>query len=168
MSVEPINQKLFPPKPTPNEELCQCEDLQPLKLMQALSFNPIHCVKCNLEVHPNRLDLTCEAVDAIASWNSLYQAAYLLWLDSGDYEIWASKVLSDLGSAINRDGRDAAAELNKLRRCYYWVFQGLTEKPPEHQCATCGGNLVEVQGCRPRQAVCEQCSLIFGFAESSI
>ena len=60
--------KLRPGEPTPEEELCQCEDRPPIKLMSTLTENPIHCMQCNLEVPPETLMLSQEAVDGVAYW----------------------------------------------------------------------------------------------------
>ncbi len=53
--------------------------------MQALGENPIHCLNCNLEVPPEKLDLATKLIDAVAFWRNVYDAIDRLWLDSGAY-----------------------------------------------------------------------------------
>src|SRR4051812_6185298 len=110
-----IYDKLRPAGPTPADELCGCAGSPPVKLMHALSANPVHCLDCNLEVPPERLELTVELVAAIASWRSVYGAIDWLWLDSGSYEEWAYGELADLSSAANRRGLAARAALDPIR-----------------------------------------------------
>jgi hypothetical protein len=46
--------------------------MPPVKLMtmrQVAGFNPIHCLDCNLEVPPERLSLTADLAEEIASWD---------------------------------------------------------------------------------------------------
>src|SRR5205823_5984939 len=54
------------PPPTPENEICSCRDDPPIKLMSLalLSENPIHCLRCNLEIPPERLRLDQPLVDA--------------------------------------------------------------------------------------------------------
>lgn len=63
--------KLRPPKPTLADELCRCVGRTPIKLMYALSYNPIHCMGCNLEVPPQSLTLSEPLVEEIADWCSI-------------------------------------------------------------------------------------------------
>jgi Family of unknown function (DUF6188) len=61
-----VHAKLQPPLPTPLDERCTCADAPPVKLMsmrQIDGFNPIHCLKCNLEVEPGRLALPTDLIE---------------------------------------------------------------------------------------------------------
>jgi len=78
--------KLKPPVPTPVDEVCKCDGTPHIKLMSALSSNPVHCMDCNLEVAPEALGMNEQLVDSIVRWRQLHDALYILWLDSGDYE----------------------------------------------------------------------------------
>src|SRR5438552_1446404 len=82
---------LKPFGPTPPDEICSHPQGTPIKLMSlaCLSRNPLHCLRCNLEVPPERLDLTPLEVQAVAHWNSMDGAIGWLELDSGPYEAWA-------------------------------------------------------------------------------
>src|SRR5262245_56846985 len=91
--------------------------------MSALGANPIHCLRCNLEVRPERLALTAREVDDIADWRLTYNAIDALELASGEYEQWAREQLLDLSSPPNVEGREVVAMLNEKVRCYFWVWQ---------------------------------------------
>ena len=145
------------------EDVCRCPTDQPIKLMNALTYNPFHCLICNLEVSPPRLDLPSELVDGAAHWNSIYESVYRLWLDSGDYEIWARDVLENLESGVNREGRELVKEINGFRRCFYWCFQDQSSESfvAISNCPTCTRELEKVEGSTTKQAVCEGCSLVF-------
>ena len=65
--------KLRPPEPTPIDELCQCVGA-PVKLMCAFSYNPVHCMDCNLAVPPETLALPESIVEAIVRWREVYEA----------------------------------------------------------------------------------------------
>ena len=58
--------------PTPEDELCTCPAGTPIKLMSdgGISANPIHCLRCNREIVPERIPLTELEVAAIADWYS--------------------------------------------------------------------------------------------------
>jgi hypothetical protein len=161
MNNDPYS-KLRPPEPTPESEICSCAGDPPIKLMSALSSNPIHCVNCNLEVRPETLELTPELIEAIAFWGRPYDAIDRLWLDSREYEDWAKEQLSDISSAVNVRGRAVQDQLNRLRRCYYWFFQDASsdDYEPMKECPSCGKPLLPyTHGIFP-QLVCEPCSLI--------
>ncbi len=157
-----IYAKLRPPEPTPEEELCRCRDRPQIKLMSALTENPIHCMNCNLEVPPETLALSREVVDRIAHWQALYHAMYVLWLDSGAYEAWAEGELADITSAVNALGRDVQSVINDTRRCYYWYFQDQSadEYRPLRSCPVCGYVLQDYTQGIFFQRVCERDSIV--------
>lgn len=154
-----IYDKLRPPKPTPDFEICGCLEQQPIKLMSTFGYNPIHCLACNLEVPPERLSLQAKLADVIAFWAQVHRALDYLWIDA-DYENWAEPELADINSAVNRRGREIARALNELRRCYYWYHQDQTVAfwQPITDCPVCGKELTKyVNG------IFEQrCSLVTG------
>jgi len=123
MTTSEAYAKLRPPQPTPADEICRCVSEPAIKLMTALSYNPIHRVACNLEVPPERLGLPLQLAEAVAHWNWVADGINRLWLDSGAYEEWARSQLADLASPVNVEGRRLAGELNGVRRCYYWCFE---------------------------------------------
>ena len=115
--------RLRPPPPTPPDEICSCEVEKPVKLMDALGPNPIHCIDCNLEVPPERIGFGADLAERIAHWARRYGSIDCLWLDSGEYEEWARRELSDIRSPVNEEGMAVRAEIDKLRTCFYWYFQ---------------------------------------------
>jgi predicted nucleic acid-binding Zn ribbon protein len=153
--------RLRPPSATPDDEICSCGPGIPIKLMCVLSYNPICCVGCNLERAPATLGLDEMLVQEIAYWRGIYDGIYLMWLDSAEYEEWARAQLVDLSSPVNRRGRALRANLDRLTRCYYWLFEDVSadDYMPLAECPSCGGAW---DACiyRPGHRVCEPCSLV--------
>ncbi|CAN5384023.1 hypothetical protein BH10CYA1_BH10CYA1_52190 [soil metagenome] len=156
--------KLKPPAPTPETEICKCSDAPPIKLMAALTFNPIHCMNCNLEVLPQQLGISEQVAERIANWRDIYDAIYILWLDSGDYEKWAKSQLQDFSGHVNRFGRELQAELNQIRMCYYVLFadSGNLESEPILHCPHCKKELQEYDHGKfsGQWLICEDCFLV--------
>ena len=151
-------EQLYPPSPTPDSETCQCANV-PVKLMQALTYNPIHCMDCNLEVPPARLGLDPDQVTAIVNWRSVYDAIDRLWLSSGDYEEWAFTQLVDLNSSVNQLGRKICNELQATSRCYYWCFRN--EDTIIQTCPLCEHPVEDYTSGRFQQKICRECRLVF-------
>jgi hypothetical protein len=154
--------KLTPPPQTPEVEICRCEGNRPIKLMASLSYNPLHCIDCNLEVAPESLALSVPLVEATAHWRDLYNAIDWLWLDSGEYEMWAKEQLVDIASPVNQRGIVLCRNLDAVRRCYYWYFQDQSVegfKPITH-CPNCHKPLATHSNGVFRQLICEQCTII--------
>jgi predicted nucleic acid-binding Zn ribbon protein len=153
--------RLKPPPPTPADEVCSCAEPQPLKLMFALGYNPIHCMACNLEVPPETYRPDESLCEAIAFWRELYRALYMLWLDSGDYEEWAKAQLADMSGRVNQDGMELRARLETLRRTYYWFFQEQSDDSEAiTSCPVCRRLLEESPLGTFKQMVCETCSIV--------
>ena len=154
--------KLHPPPETPEDELCSCDGNKPIKLMYALSYNPLCCIDCNLQVVPETLALNLRLVEAIASWRDVMGAIDHLWLDSGAYEAWAKQQLSTIASPVNQQGLVVCKELDAIRRCYYWYFQDESSEDyePITHCPNCQQELVGYSNGIFRQLLCEQCSII--------
>jgi predicted nucleic acid-binding Zn ribbon protein len=143
---------------TPTEDLCDCAEPAVLQLMYALTSNPICCLYCNREVPPERIDLSVELVDQVASWNSLYGAFYTLWLDSGEWEAFAVCQLQDPQGRLVQAGLDIVHELSKVRPAYLaWH----SDEAKKHEgCPRCDGELDDVDtriGTRHR---CESCRIV--------
>jgi len=151
------------PPPTPVDELCSCKKPEPVKLMPSLSFNPIHCMRCNLEVNPQPLRLPPDLIQGLEYWNSIYESIYRLWLDSGVYEAWARKELEEIDSYPNRSGRQLALELGLHRTCYYWGFQDQSalDFRPLRECPSCGKGLTPYQDSKLKQLICDNCLIAF-------
>ena len=148
--------RLRVPSPTPTDEICSCPDNPPIKLMTALAPNPVHCVRCNLEVRPEAIPLPVNLVDQIADWASVHDALERLWLDSGPYEAWALAELTNSSSETNKTGRAIATQLAHVRRCYYW----LKNTDPIDSCPICQEPLSAFIGGIFAQFVCEDCVLV--------
>ena len=143
-------------------EICKCGGAKPIKLMYALSENPIYCIDCNLEIEPDSLSLTSQDVEEIVSWRNVYGSIYLLWLDSGYYEAWAEKELLDIRSAANLRGISLANRLELKRPCYFWYFQNqaIDRRKPMQNCPNCGHGFEHYdQGVFP-QLICKDCRII--------
>ena len=74
-----------------NDEVCQCATLRYVMLRDSLTENPLKCVDCNGEVAPERIGFDERLAEDIAQWRSVFQSLYLLWIDSNEYERWASE-----------------------------------------------------------------------------
>jgi predicted nucleic acid-binding Zn ribbon protein len=130
--------------------------------MAALGPNPIHCLRCNLEVRPERLALTARETDDVAHWRLTYDAIDALELASGEYEQWARERLLDLNSPPNVEGRKVAAMLNEKERCYFWIWQPQADDGwiPPSACPYCGEALAGYdEGIFP-QLLCERDSVV--------
>jgi predicted nucleic acid-binding Zn ribbon protein len=165
MTTSEAYAKLRPPQPTPTDEICGCDAQPPIKLMRALSYNPIHCVACNQEVPPEYIGLSAQLAQAVANWNQIASATDRLWLDSGAYESWAQSQLSDLASPVNVEGRRLAGELDGNRRCYYWCFVDSETAAGLVSCPRCHRVLRTMSAGPFKQAFCDECSLIGPAAE---
>jgi predicted nucleic acid-binding Zn ribbon protein len=158
MSNKDIYWKLRPAPPTPEDEICSCPGERAIVLAPGLSPNPIACADCNLEVPPERLELSEELSEDLADYNSFYGAFELLWLDSGEFEEWARSQLSDIASPVNTRGLALRKRLDASRRCYYWWFQDPTAEDyePIARCPGCSKNLIQ----RGTRLVCEACGIM--------
>ena len=143
-------------------EFCACSGEQPIKLMQALSKNPIHCMTCNRSAQLDGLGLDEGTVQLVVRYRNVFDAIDRLWLDSRPYEEWARAQLADLTSAVNTMGREAQRALDEFRRCFYWCFQDedAPDYAPRSTCPGCDGELrMYADGIRD-EVVCDACSLV--------
>jgi hypothetical protein len=154
--------KLQPPPATPPDELCRCPGYPAIKLMCALSYNPLHCLDCNLEIEPASLPLPVQLVEPIATWRSSYDAIYRLWLASGDYEDWAKAQLSDITSPINVEGLRLGVQIDSVRQSYFWYFQdqSVDSFAPTTHCPNCGNSFSAYRRGIFAQYICEQCGIV--------
>jgi hypothetical protein len=166
MTPEPLTRpsdpywKLRPPPQTPEDEVCHCVELRAVMLRYALDPNPIYCVVCNGEVLPERLGFDERLAEDIASWRSVQQSLYLLWLDSREYETWALERLSDPNGQVNVVGRDVVKRLNRFVRAYYWWFEdtGADGYVSRQACPVCRQTLAEVEDREFKK--CDSCSVL--------
>jgi predicted nucleic acid-binding Zn ribbon protein len=154
--------KLRPPPTTPANELCHCPGHPAIKLMCALSYNPLHCLDCNLEIEATSLSLPPQLVEPIAAWRSSYDAIYRLWLESANYEDWARAQLSDIASPINVGGMRLREQLDQVRRCYLWYFQDQSADSftPMMHCPKCGNAFSAYHSGIFAQYLCERCGIV--------
>ena len=150
--------KLRPMPATAEDELCHCSGAPPIMLQAHLSPNPLTCLDCSFEVPPERLSLSKDLVDRIASWQTFHDCFYHLWLDSGEFEAWARGQLEDPDSVVNQRGRAVVEELNALRPAYYWWFldPGADGFVPLSDCPVCGQGLTRLE----RRLTCQQCRIV--------
>jgi hypothetical protein len=130
-----------------------------------LSENPLHCLRCNGEVPPERLQLQPPEVDAVAHWNSVFGAIDSLELDSGPYEAWARSQLLDPKSPPNVEGLAVARSLNRVRKCYFWFFQPVDlddDVEPRSTCPVCEGPLISYDDGLYPQRLCENDDIVLG------
>lgn len=162
MHVRDPYDRLRPAMPTPRDEICSCTGHPPIKLMWALTENPIHCLDCNLEVDPTKLPLPDSLVESVAHWCTVVGAIQSLELDSGPYEAWARRELLDAASPVNLEGLELRVKLDEIRRCYYWFFQpeGDDEYVTPDDCPVCRQSMTAYDGGIFRQLTCEHCSVV--------
>lgn len=164
-AVGDIYAKLRIPQATPEDEICSCSGTPPIKLMtmrQVDRFNPIHCLDCNLEVPPERLELTADIVEEIASWDWEHGALETLELASGSYEDWARSRLLDPDSPTNVAGRALAVKLSAFRTCYFWFFQpqGDDNWQPRTTCPVCAEPVEHYDAGSFPQLLCQRDRLV--------
>lgn len=127
-----------------------------------LSYNPIYCLRCNLEVPPQRLNFDRELADAIANWRVTYDAIGALELASGVHEGWARSQLLDADGPPNVEGRELAGRLSQFRRCYFWFWQSDSDEGfvPRSTCPVCGEALALYDEGTFPQLICERDRLV--------
>lgn len=150
--------KLKPLPPTPEEEMCNCENLSEIYLAYKLGNNPLHCLECNGEIPPENLGFHEKFAEQIASWNTTFGSLYLLWLDSGEYEDWAKEKMLDANGQVNKDGLNIVQELSKLSKTYYLWFRESYEDPSPSKCPICNRELKTKNNCS--FLFCEQCLIL--------
>ncbi len=154
--------KLRTQPPTPHDEVCQCHGSKPVKLMYALTENPIHCIDCNLEVAPDALAPDSQLVEDLVAWRNVYAVIYRLWLDSGADETWAKHQLVDIQSTVNTQGLAVRAAADHLRPCYLWYFQDQSDDAFTllQQCPNCDRPFTRYSNGIFPQFMCAQCKII--------
>jgi predicted nucleic acid-binding Zn ribbon protein len=159
-----IKRKLKSPDPTPENEICHCSNNQPIKLMSALGYNPFHCMICNLEVPLERLELALDVktIDMVVSWRDIHDSLYRLWLDSNDYEEFASNQLTNINSRVNKLGREIQNKINNSIECYYWYFQDRNNEfyKPIENCPVCKREFTEFYGSNIPQKICSHSMIV--------
>jgi predicted nucleic acid-binding Zn ribbon protein len=129
--------------------------------MEALGSNPMHCLVCNGEVPPERVDLPQELAERLADWNRLSYAFSILWLDSAEYEAFAAGELFRVESVLNQRGLALAEALNRIAPAYFALpdDQSRDEYAPRSVCPLCKGQLIRADS-RHDWRVCHACRLV--------
>jgi len=128
-------------RPWTDIESCQCAEVTALVLDDCLADNPIHCAICKKEVDPERLGLTVEEVEAVATWHSVNRSLYALWHDSREYEDYAKARLEDLGGQVNQEGMKVARMLSARLPTCVCLFRNCMDDDYELEvvdCPVCG------------------------------
>ncbi len=135
--------------PDTEDEVCSCEDEPPIKLMAALSSNPVHCMNCNLWVEPETLGLSSEVTQALANWAAIARAIEYLDLDSQEYEAFAITEEENIESPLNRRGRDVVTLLQHTRPCYLWWHpcEETRVNVPNPTCPICDRPMISYTKC---------------------
>jgi hypothetical protein len=123
-------------RPYTEIESCECKQHESVLLVDLLTDNPIHCLECKREIHPELLNLSNEMVETIYTWKSLHNSLYLLWLDSGEYEFWAKEELLDKKSRVNILGLEVIQKLSATIPTYLWWFWD-TDDGNAQKCPVC-------------------------------
>lgn len=118
------------------EEQCSCKAVETIYLAHKLGPNPLYCLACNGEVAPESLPLAEAAIEAVASWNSVFGSLYALWLDSGEYEEWAQAQLLNPSGQVNREGLNICRNMLSPKNAYYLWFYAEPEARPS-SCPCC-------------------------------
>jgi hypothetical protein len=153
-------EKLRPPSPTPDDEVCHCVALRHITLSDRLGECPLYCLDCNGEVAPERIGFDEAFAYQLAHWRNLFRALYHLWLDSAEYEDWAAARLVDANGGVNIAGRECVLQLNEKVRTYYWWFvnHSVDDFIAPTDCPTCGRPLESFDN--SNGLVCEDCSVL--------
>ncbi len=155
--------KLKVPKPIPDSEICKCADRPPVVLQSHLTYNPISCADCNLEVSLNQLNFTTDLFDKIADWRNFHDSFYKLWLDSGEFEKWAKEHLSSANSPVNKRGLILRDKIAESIQCYFWWFADNSDSnvKPFTKCPNCSGHLIKRENkYNVDTNICGHCNII--------
>ena len=156
--MKDIYLKLRPLTGTPKEELCNCKEIKEIYLAYKLGTNPVHCLQCNGEIPPEKLGYDIKTAESIASWNTVYGALYVLWLNSGEYEGWARERLLDRQGQVNKEGFELINSLDPFAKAYYlWFHENCDETEPS-ECPLCSAPLQPRK--QRRFLLCEHCRIL--------
>ena len=155
--------RLKSPKPILDSEICKCVDRPPIVLQSHLTYNPISCADCNLEVRLSQLDFTPDLIDKIADWRNFHDSFYHLWLDSSEYEDWAKEQLSSAESPVNKRGLIIKDKIAANIKCFFWWFVDNSDSnsKPITKCPNCSSDLTKRENkFNVDTNICVHCSII--------
>ena len=90
-------------------------------------------------------------------WQTIHRSLYQLWLDSGEYEDWATAQLSNPEGSVNQMGWKLTKWLTQHHPTYLWFFANEEKALPE-KCPACNQPLEEGNGWFT--AKCDRCRLV--------
>jgi len=125
-------------------------------MMSRYNENPLVCFSCNDFISPESINIDVKTTAKLQEWRVVYESIDRLWLESGGYELWATKELSNPQSSLHKQGFEVQKLMQKYDKCYYWWFQDITKEEPLSYCPKCG----EVLESRGERVVCEVCLLV--------
>ena len=139
-----------------DDRVCPC-DTSPWFMLQGPPRGRDECFwcgECGLAVPQHRM-----ADAGVASWADSYRQLYSLWLESGLYESWAERELSNVGSELNTEGRRLAREVQRAAGVpvYYDAFSAEIE--PHPTCRNC--DRPTTPGPFPGWVRCRRCRLAY-------
>lgn len=147
-----------------NGEYCRCAHASARKLMWAATKSPLWCLACEQSVPLERLRLSSELEERILAWARRYENVYGLWLDSGEYEAWASCQLHVISSPLNRTGLALTRTLRRRWDVYYWFDSDPDDVDVSavsaETCPACHSPLFEAAHWKMPLAVCRKCRLV--------
>jgi len=138
------------------EELCQCRNNPPIVMMSRYNENPLVCLFCNDFISPKKIEIDVDTTAKLQQWRAIYDSIDRLWLESGAYEKWAIKELSNPKSSLHKQGFEVQAMMQNYGKCYYWWFQDISKDKPLNDCPKCSQKLEE----KDNKLVCEECLLV--------
>ena len=144
-------------RPHTKQEFCDCPSIDCLLLVYTLTDNPIHCFACKGVVDPETISLSDEQVYRVATWHHRFRALYDLWLDSGEYEVWAKTQLLNPTGQVNVSGLAVTSMLSELIPTYYWWFYD-EEDPVPQGCPSCHRELSAAT--RHGHVQCDYCKIV--------
>ena len=144
-------------RPYTDDSACDCTSIDRLLLADILTSNPVRCFKCKGYVDPKRIAMTEGQVEAVASWERVFGALYQLWLDSGEYEVWAKQQLLRSDGRVNVLGMAARASLAESFPTFYWWFHE-SDDPVPKSCPWCSGQVVAAE--RHGTIQCNKCWVV--------
>ncbi|RSK44570.1 DNA-binding protein [Hymenobacter perfusus] len=132
--------------PEPLANVCQCPTT-PFYLLHTdyvTLLSPVRCGGCNGSVPLYRLRCGGEtSFYSLLSWETNYQSCDSLQMNCTVGERWATRQLSDIHSALSKEGRGLAAELEAVTGVpvYYYLYnyRALSlAKDQQRPCPVCG------------------------------
>ena len=122
--------------------------------------SPLICGDCGRAVPLCELALSEDDLGEVRAWQQNFRAVHRLWIN-GLSERWAEKQLTDVNSALNRQGLQIAKALKqKLGMLVCCEIFSPDENQTHFACPVCGKPLIWKCG-EPSEMVCEFCALCY-------